>query len=438
MSSTNHDYVNWFRQSSPYINKHRGKTFVLTLPGEALAHANFSHIIYDIALLKSLGVRLVVVHGARPQIDERLEAQGLHSKFHRNLRITEAAHLASVIQAIGQARIQMEAALSTGLPNSPMDGARMQVFSGNFVVAMPAGVIEGVDLEHTGKVRRINKTALTAALAQEAMVLLSPMGYSTTGEVFNLSFTEVASQAAKAVSADKLISFIEPQGLAASDGQLLRQLALQECRDFMQTHGESLDPQVFQALEACYQTCLAGVPRAQLISYVTDGALLTELFTRDGQGTLVHSDSYEQLRAASIDDVGGILALLGPLEDQGVLVRRSRELLETEIDRFQVLVKDGTIIGCAALYPFEEAAELACMVTHPDYRRGGRASSLLQQMEQLARKKGVKTLFSLTTQAAHWFIEQGFKEANVEQLPVARRQCYNYQRNSKVLIKPLS
>jgi len=376
VSSNSHDYVNWFRQSSPYINKHRGKTFVLTLPGEALAHTNFGHIIYDIALLKSLGVRLVVVHGARPQIDERLEAEGLHSQFHRNLRITEAAHLAPVIQAIGQARIQMEAALSTGLPNSPMDGARMQVFSGNFVVAMPAGVIEGVDLEHTGKVRRINKTALTAALAQEALVLLSPMGYSTTGEVFNLSFTEVASQAARAIAADKLISFIEPQGLVGSDGRLLRQMALQECRDFMEARGESMDPQVFQALEACYQTCLAGVPRAQLISYVTDGALLTELFTRDGQGTLVHSDSYEQLRAASIDDVGGILALLGPLEDQGVLVRRSRELLETEIDRFQVLVKDGTIIGCAALYPFEEAAELACMVTHPDYRRGGRASSL--------------------------------------------------------------
>mgnify|MGYP005839643131 CR=1 FL=1 len=437
MSSTSHNYVNWFRQSSPYINKHRGKTFVLTLPGEALAHPNFGHIIYDIALLKSLGVRLVVVHGARPQIDQRLEAEGLHSQFHRNLRITEAAHLPLVIQAIGQARIQMEAALSTGVPNSPMDGARMQVVSGNFVVAMPAGIIEGVDLEHTGGVRRINNTALISVLDQNALVLLSPMGYSSTGEVFNLSFTEVASQAAKAVSADKLISFIEPQGLFRPDGQLLRQIALQECRVFMQTHAESLDPQLFQALEACYQTCLAGVPRAQLVSYVTDGALLTELFTRDGQGTLLHSDNYEQLRTASIDDVGGILALIGPLENQGVLVRRSRELLETEIDRFQVLVKDGTIIGCAALYPFDEAAELACMVIHPDYRRGGRASSLLQHMEQVAQQKGVKTLFSLTTQAAHWFIEQGFKEAKVDQLPVTRRQFYNYQRNSKVLIKSM-
>ena len=438
MSSTSHDYVNWFRQSSPYINKHRGKTFVLILPGEALAHPNFGHIIYDIALLKSLGVRLILVHGARPQIDQRLEAAGLRSQFHHNLRITEVAHLPSVIQAIAQARVQMEAALSTGLPNSPMDGSRMQVFSGNFVVAMPAGVIEGVDLEHTGKVRRINQAAVQGALEQETLVLLSPMGYSTTGEVFNLSFTQVASEVAKAVSADKLISFIEPQGLFGPDGQLLRQMALQECRDFMQAHADFLDPRLFQALEACYQTCLAGVPRAQLVSYVTDGALLTELFTRDGQGTLVHGDSYEQLRAASIEDVGGILALISPLEDQGVLVRRSRELLETEIKRFQVLVKDGTIIGCAALYTFDETAELACVVTHPDYRRGGRASSLLQQMEQLAREKGVKTLFSLTTQAAHWFIEQGFKEASVDQLPVTRRECYNYQRNSKVLIKYLT
>ncbi|WP_341937356.1 amino-acid N-acetyltransferase [Marinimicrobium sp. C2-29] len=437
MSSNTQDYVKWFRHSSPYINAHRGKTFVLMLPGEALVHPNFGNIIYDIALLSSLGVRLVVVHGARPQIDARLAEAGLTSQFHRNLRVTDADNLTRVTQAIGQARIQVEAALSTGVPNSPMHGARMQVLSGNFAVAMPHGVLDGVDLQHTGKVRRVNTRSLNTALDSGAIALLSPLGYSTTGEAFNLSFSDVASHVATALRADKMLAFVEADGIRDREGQLIRQLALQECREYLESRGEAIDIDLKQALNACYLTCLQGVPRAQLMSYATDGALLTELFTRDGLGTMVHSDSYEQLRRATIDDVGGILELLAPLENEGVLVRRSRELLETEIERFHVLEKDGTIIACAAIYPFEDSAELACVVTHPDYRKGGRAAALLGQMETLARRQGIKRLFVLTTQTAHWFIEQGFVQAQLTELPVARQSLYNYQRNSKIFIKAL-
>lgn len=437
MTGSTQDYVKWFRHSSPYINAHRGKTFVLMLPGEALVHPNYGNIIYDIALLSSLGVRLVVVHGARPQIDARLAESGIQSQFHRNLRVTDAANLEQVTQAIGQARIQMEAALSTGVPNSPMHGARMQVISGNFVVAMPHGVLDGVDLQHTGKVRRINTRSLNTVLDSGAIALLSPLGYSTTGEAFNLSFTDVATQVASALKADKLLAFIEAEGVSDASGELVRQLAVQECRDFLEQQGEQISGDIRQALSACYLACLQGVPRAQLFSYAADGAMLSELFTRDGMGTMVHSDSYEQLRRATIDDVGGILELIAPLENEGILVRRSRELLETEIDRFHVLEKDGTIIACAAMYPFEESAELACVVTHPEYRKGGRASTLLTQMEKMARRQGIKQLFLLTTQTAHWFIEQGFVQAQIDDLPVARRRLYNYQRNSKIFIKNL-
>lgn len=437
MSGSTHDYVKWFRHSSPYINAHRGKTFVLMLPGEALVHANYGNIIYDIALLSSLGVRLVVVHGARPQIDARLNEAGIESQFHRNLRVTDAGNLEKVTQAIGQARIQMEAALSTGVPNSPMHGSRMQVISGNFVVAMPHGVLDGVDLQHTGKVRRVNTRSLSAVLDSGAIALLSPLGYSTTGEAFNLSYSDIATHVATALKADKMLAFIEPEGVRDSAGELIRQLALQECRDFLQSEGERIGNDVSQSLNACYLSCLQGVPRAQLVSYATDGALLSELFTRDGLGTMVHSDSYEQLRRATIDDVGGILELIAPLENEGILVRRSRELLETEIGRFHVLEKDGTIIACAALYPFEETAELACVVTHPDYRKGGRAATLMAQMEMIARRQGVKQLFLLTTQTAHWFIEQGFVQAQISDLPVAKQRLYNYQRNSKIFIKNL-
>lgn len=407
------------------------------LPGESLNHENFSNIIHDIALLSSLGVRLVLVHGARPQIDARLEHAGSTSKFHHNLRITDSASLSMVLQAIGEARIAVEAALSTGLPNSPMHGAHMQVLSGNFTVAMPHGVIDGVDLQHTGKVRRVNTRSLQTALDSGAIALLSPLGYSPTGEVFNLSFSDVATHVATAIKADKLLAFVPGDGVTDADGNLLRQLSLQECKTFLEDQGASVDPDLRQALNACYLSCLQGVSRAQLVSYAADGALLTELFTRDGLGTMIYSGQYEQLRTATIDDVGGILELIAPLENEGILVRRSREVLETEISKFSVMEKDGTIIACAALYPYDDIAELACVITHPDYRKGGRAATLLQQMENQARKQKIRQLFLLTTQTAHWFIEQGFAPGSLSDLPMSRQSLYNYQRNSKIFVKNL-
>ncbi|ACE85699.1 amino-acid N-acetyltransferase [Cellvibrio japonicus] len=441
MPNISQDYVKWFRHSSPYINKHRGRTFVLMLPGEGIKHPNFHNIIHDVALLSSLGVRLVLVHGARPQIDERLQVADTYSNFHKNLRITDSESLSLVIQAIGEARTTVEAALSTGLPNSPMHGADMQVISGNFVVAMPYGVIEGIDLQHTGKVRRINTRALHTALDSGAVVLLSPCGYSPTGEVFNLSFSDVATHVAIAIKADKLLAFIEGDGVLDDDSHLIRQLSLQECKHYLETYyeklGEHANPDLQQAVSACYLSCLQGVPRAQLVSYTTDGALLTELFTRDGLGTMIYSGHYEQLRSATIDDVGGILELIRPLEEEGILVRRSREVLETEISKFHVMEKDGAIIACAALYPYGDTAELSCVATHPDYRKGGRAALLLQQVEHQARKQKIKQLFLLTTQTAHWFIEQGFMQGKLDDLPVQRQLLYNYQRNSKIFIKSL-
>lgn len=436
MSQSTQDYVKWFRQSSPYINAFRGKTFVLMLPGDAIAHKNFANIIHDLALLNSLGVRLVLVHGARPQIETRLQQQGINSKFSQNLRITEAAHMPLVAQAVGEARIEIEAALSTGLPNSPMHGAHLRVSSGNYVIAKPLGVIAGIDLQHTGKVRRIDTKGMSTSLENGDIVLVSPIGYSPTGEVFNVSYADVATQIAISLQAEKLICFIESDGIVDESQTLRRQLTPETCAQLIEkledrpSHGTRL------ALSACLQACQHGIPRAQIVSFLQDGALIKELFTRDGVGTLVYADNYEQTRAATIDDVGGILELLAPLEAEGVLVRRSREMLETEIDRFQVMEKDNTIIACAGLYPYgDTAAELACVATHPDYRKGGRAAKLLVQVEARARQQGLSELFVLTTQTAHWFVEQGFVEGKLEQLPDQRQDLYNYQRKSKIFFK---
>lgn len=437
MPANTQDYVKWFRHSTPYINRHSDKTFVLMLPGEAIPHANFHNIVHDIALLCSLDVRLVLVHGARPQIDERLQVADTYSNFHKNLRITDSDSLNLVIQAIGEARTIVEAALSTSLPNSPMHDADMQVISGNFVVAMPHGVIDGVDLQHTGKVRKVHTKSLNAALDSGAVVLLSPIAYSPTGEIFNLTFSDVATHVATAIKADKFLAFVEGNGVTDDEGNLIRQMSLQECKTYLNEHGEKINFDLQQAISACYLSVLQGVPRAQLVSYSTDGALLTELFTRDGMGTMVYSGHYEQLRPATIDDVGGILDLIRPLEEQGILVRRSRELLETEINKFHVMEKDGAIIACAALYPYGDMAELSCVATHPEYRNGGRAAQLLEQIEKQALKQKIKQLFLLTTQTAHWFIEQGFVQGKLDDLPVQRQLLYNYQRNSKIFIKAL-
>lgn len=431
------DYVKWFRHSSPYINAHRGKTFVVMLPGEALGHDNFSNIIHDLALLSSLGVRLVLVHGARPQIDARLTRDGHDAEFHNQLRLTSTESLSSVLQAIGEARITMEAALSTGLPNSPMHGSRIEVVSGNFVSAMPYGVLDGVDLQHTGKVRRINVQQLVRSLDAGAIALLSPLGYSATGEVFNLTYADVATQVASALKADKLLAFCDADGVLDGDGKLIRQLTLPQCKQHFETHGAEMPELVASALQSAYLSCLQGVRRAQLVNYTTDGALLGELFTRDGQGTMVYSGHYEQLRPAQIDDVGGILELIAPLEAQGVLVRRSREVLETEIEKFFVMEKDGAIIACAALYPYGQLAELACVATHPEYRKGGRAQTLLEQLEQSARNRGITRLFVLTTQTAHWFLEQGFVPGKIDELPMEKQSLYNYQRGSKIFFKAI-
>jgi len=404
------------------------------LGGEVAQHANFPNFIHDIALLNSLGVRLVLIHGSRSQIDQRLQRAGLESAFHDDMRITDNAALEHVKDAAGSLRAQIEALLSMGLPNSPMQGSRMRVCSGNFVTARPIGIVDGVDFHHTGKVRRIDVDGIRQQLQEGSIVLLSPLGYSPTGEIFNLALEDIAVHCASAIDADKLMLFGAAQGIVDKQGELVRQCAVGDIGKLDITGAEQAS-----LLHTAKRACLAGVPRCQIISYEDDCALLQELFTHDGSGTLVANDEYEQLREANIDDVGGILELIEPLEQQGVLLKRSRELLETEISQFRLLERDGRIIACAALYPFPEdgCGEVACIVSHPDYRGGRRGQRLLQALELEARRQGLGRVFVLTTQTAHWFLEQGFVENSRDALPGQKQSLYNLQRNSKVFFKRL-
>lgn len=429
--------VAWFRQSAPYINTHRGKTFVLMLSGDAIAHANFINTVHDISLLNSLGVKLVLAIGARPQIDQQLAIEKLSAEFHHGLRVTTEAVLQTVKKATGAVRAEVEALLSTGVLNSPMHGASIRVVSGNFVTAKPIGVRDGVDFCFTGEVRKVAAAAIDAELKQGNVVILPSLGYSPSGEIFNLSVEDVATQAAIAVRADKLITFSEQIGAVNEQGRLLKELRPGDCASLINSDVPS--PSLRQALRACYSAIDNGVSRAHLISYAENGALLTELFTRDGSGTLITQSSYEQIRIATIDDVVGILQLIQPLEEQGILLRRSRELLEAEIDNFIVIERDGMIVSCIALYAYdkEKTAEVACVATHPDYRSHNRASLLLQAVEKKAKEKKIKTLFVLTTQTAHWFMEKGFTQAELSALPAEKQKLYNFQRSSKIFVKKI-
>jgi amino-acid N-acetyltransferase len=437
-SSQAGSFVARFRDALPYINAHRGRIFVLVVGGEAVRDAGFANIVHDVALLSSLGIKLVLVHGARPQIEERLRSRGIEVRYVHGLRVTDAAALECVKEAVGSVRVEVEALLSMGLANSPMAGARIRAVSGNLVTARPLGVRDGVDFLHTGEVRRVDGAGIRRLLDQGDVVLLSPLGYSPTGEAFNLSAEDVGTAAAVELQAAKLLCLVPGTGLEDPSGKRAAELTVAEAEQLL-AGGACAEDGCSTALVAAVHACRGGVARSHLIPHRIDGGLLLELFTRDGIGTLIATDPFEGTRAASVEDLGGILELIRPLEQEGVLVRRSREYLEMEIERFFVVERDGTVIATAALYPYPShgVGELTCLAVHPDYRKSRRGSELLSYAEQQALRSGLSRLFVLTTRTAHWFLERGFRAASLSDLPLERQQMYNYQRNSKVFVKQL-
>lgn len=433
MSNTQ-DYVQWFRGAAPYIKAHRKKTFVIMVSDEVIFSKRFIGLVHDIALLKHLGIKLVVLHGSRNSIDAHLARNQLQSKFHQNIRITDIESLPFVIQAINAVRTHFESQLSMGLPNTPMSGSEITLASGNFVTGMPLGVIDGVDMQHSGKVRFIRHQAIHDLLDLNHIVLLSNLGYSRTGEVFNLPTEELAGEVARGLKADKLIYIYD--GSRESHDRATT-LSTADCQRLLQQADtpEDLKGLLQQAIEAIQ----AQVKRVHFIDQQVDGGLLLELFTRDGYGTMVTNLFYEGSRPASIGDIGGILSLIEPLENSGVLVTRSREQIELEIRHFQVIEKDGMIIACIACIPDEadRVAEIACLAVHQDYQRGGLASQLLQRAEQRAHDLGINRLYTLTTRTSHWFLEHGFLADQEFSLPAAKRASYNPARASKILLKSI-
>lgn len=436
-------FVDWLREVAPYIHTFRGQTFVIAFTGELVKADVLNALVQDVAMLNAMGMQIVLVHGSRPQVQEQLALRQVEARYGtgktRNLRITDAIALECAKEAAGELRLDIEAAFSQGLPNTPMAGARISVVSGNFVTARPVGIVDGVDFLHTGLTRKIDAESIQHSLQNGKIILLPPLGFSPTGQAFNLSLEDVATKTAISLKAHKLIFISDIDGIHDSNGKLLQELPLQAAEERLVELQDNDDTGAADYLEHAIKALKGGVPRVHMIPFSMDGSLLLELFSHDGVGSMLVRTDLEYLREANLDDVGGILQLIEPLEADGTLVRRGRETIERDIANFSVIEHDRVLFGCAALFPFpeEKIGELACLVVDPETQGAGDGERLLQRIEQRARQQGLQKIFVLTTRTEHWFLKRGFVRANLEDLPNARQKAYNWQRRSMVLMKKL-
>ena len=444
----NFTFVPWFRSVAPYIHKFRNQTFVVGVCGEAIAAGKLPNLAQDLALIQSMGVKIVLVHGFRPQVTEQLKAKGHEPQYFRGVRITDEVALDCAQEAAGQLRYEIEAAFSQGLPNTPMAGATVRVISGNFLTARPVGIVEGVDFQRSGVVRKIDTAGITRSLDMGALVLMSPFGFSPTGEAFNLTMEEVATSVAVALQADKLIFVTEIPGIATQVGQPLgddnpvdTELPLAAAERLQAELPDANQPSdTAFYLQHCVKACKGGVERSHIIPFAVDGSILLEVYVHDGIGTMVVDEKLESLREATVDDVGGILQLIEPFDKDGTLVKRSRTEIERDLGTYTVIEHDVESVAWSALDPSREAriAEMAALTVSPQVQSQGDGERVLKRIEQRAKLAGLDSIFVLTTRTMHWFIKRGFEQVDPEWLPEARKRKYNWDRKSRVLVKNVS
>ena len=443
----NFTFVPWFRSVAPYIHMHRGKTFVVAISGEAIAAGKLPSLVQDLAMIQSMGVKIVLVHGFRPQVNEQLAAKGHVPQYSHGMRITDSVALDCAQEAAGQLRYEIEAAFSQGLPNTPMAGATVRVISGNFITAKPVGIVDGVDFQHSGMVRKVDVSGISQILNLDAMVLISPFGFSPTGEAFNLTMEEVATSVAIALHADKLIFVTEVPGIRvrphepeSEDNPIDTEMPLDVAEALLAKEPSATQPtDLGFYLQHCVKACKAGVERSHILPFAVDGVLLLEIYVHDGIGTMVVDERLESLREATSDDLGGVLQLIEPFEQDGTLVRRERTEMERDIGNYSVIEHDGVIFGCAALYAYPEkrTGEMAALTVSPSSQGQGDGEKILRRIEQRARAQGLDSIFVLTTRTMHWFLKRGFVQLPIEWLPEARQRKYNVDRKSVVLVKKL-
>jgi amino-acid N-acetyltransferase len=457
---SNRHFVEMFRSSANYIASHRNSLVIYHIPGDLMDERpdTFRDLMNDISLTWLLGMRIVIVAGCKYQVEKRLQQRNSH----KGMVVTDPESLRIVKEEAGYVRFEVERQLARALKgsrgggNNVAEGGEGNVVSGNFYSAQPFGVLDGVDYKFSGFVRKMETDKIQQVLKNKDIVLLTTLGFSPTGEVFNVNSEYLASFAGGALNASKLIYFLENDvamrhkvhgtnipHLRVNDGQKLLQLSgvrtetkgfvyLDDCpynqaeRDFLVKMGWGM-----HALQN-------GVKRVHLIS-PENGALLQELYTRDGAGTMVSGDLYDGILGATVRDVTAIHDLITPLVEKGTLVERTKATLERDIDQYHVYTRDGLIVACGQLKMFENGyAEIGCLVVNPSYRAKGRGDAMLGYLERLCVQNGASIVFVLSTQTMEWFIERGFDQVSVDMLPPSRQATYNHVRASKIYMKRIT
>jgi len=409
------EFVQTFRMSSPYITAYSGAIFVIHVPGVLSGEPTFGSVMADIALLVSIGIRVVLVLGALKQVEQRLHELRIRSRKVDGLRVTSNRVLQVVKDAAGEMLFEVESQLNRGLCTAQLS-TRVSVVRSSFFTAQPLGLVDGVDYGYTGKVRNMNVKSMRERLANNELLLLTNLGVSPSGELFNCVSEQVAAEAAAQLGAEKLIYFIGSELICDSRSERhVPNMTLAMASRFLADGGEQLTPHFRMIMSESVRALHSGVRRAHLLNRSVDGVLLMEVFHRDGVGLMISRNTYEGVRVAAPKDVLGILNMLAPLESQGRFPQQapiSKEFIEKQIGSFVVVERDGAIIACSQLrlsVGGAHVAEIACFAVHPEYQHQGKGLMLLSWMERAALAKSATSMVAVASRSSTgWFVERGF------------------------------
>ena len=434
-------FIQNFRLSAKYINLFNQNIFVIALSGYVFNEDQFVKIAQDINILHSLKIKVILVYGARPQVESILVKNKIPVRLLKNMRVTSSAALKHVIEVNGAIRNKIEATLST--IKSVSEGMRLS--SGNFLTAMPVGIIDGIDMESTGKIRGVDVEAIKNKLNHHEIVIVSPIGYSPIGQIFNLSYEQTAANIAAAINADKLIYYVDANGILNERGELIPELTSEKAHKLISHIEEKPSPESaqnlsyddFNILKSSVFAIKNKIKKVHLINRHIDGSLIEELFTEKGSGTILTEFALENFRKATEGDLKDIYRILFPLEKRKIFIERDLTQIKGMINQFYILEHDKKFVGCVSLNSFKESLELASFSIEPKYQRLGFGKKLLKFCELEAKKLKYDEIFILTTQSEHWFAENGFKEKSKELMPTFKKKTYQSERNSKYLTKKL-
>jgi amino-acid N-acetyltransferase len=415
-----------------YVPQFKERIFVIAFDGAVMRLPNFHSLLQDLAVLQSLSIQVVVVFGARKQIQELADLRGVKLTSDDGMGLTDAATLEVSADAISRLTSELMGDLTA---------LELRVAVPNALAVHPAGVIEGIDLEHTGRIERVDERMLLAMLKEGIIPVLPPLGYDGRGATLRVNSDEVAVDVALALDAAKVI-FVAEEGLVDATGQRLAQISVGQARDMAKRKDSGADPSLVSKLKHAALACNEGVPRVHIIDGRQDEVLLAELFSNEGVGTMIHADDYQHLRKARSSDIPALMAMMRESVEDAALAPRTREQMQKSIGDFYVLELDGNPVASVAVHVYEldggvKAAELACLFVRRAHKNKGHGRKLVAFAEETARQRGCEWIFALSTQAFRFFEEKmGYKEVPVDTLPAKRRDAYDRSgRNSRVLRK---